>query len=149
MKRIIKLLRGASLNMQGFAAPGLTNSFFSYWHIYPPITRKRPRAVRVRLGVAGHLSTIPKWGIPLSAFSNGTTSELAGLLRTVPLMLNVKQGSCEYQFQSHWFDPTRNRTPSLPIQKQTLYPLDHLIGEVCNVVLRATSVRAHLCESAA
>ena len=36
-------------------------------------------------------------------------------------MLNVKQGSCEYQFSSHWFDPTRNRTPSLPIQKQTLY----------------------------
>jgi len=26
-----------------------------------------------------------------------TTSELAGLLHIVPLMLNVKQGSCEYQ----------------------------------------------------
>ena len=25
-------------------------------------------------------------------------------------MLSVKQGSCEYQFQSHWFDPTRNET---------------------------------------
>ena len=29
---------------------------------------------------------------------------------TVPLMLNVKQVSCEYQFSSHWFDPTRNGT---------------------------------------
>ena len=29
-------------------------------------------------------------------------------------MLNVKQGSCEYQFLSHWFDSTRNRTQSLP-----------------------------------
>ena len=25
-------------------------------------------------------------------------------------MLSVKQGSCEYQFWSHWFDPTRNET---------------------------------------
>ena len=59
-------------------------------------------------------------GIPLSAFPNGITSELAGLLHTVPLMLNAKQGSCEYQFLGHWFDPTRNRTPSLPFQKQAL-----------------------------
>ena len=77
--------------------------------------------MRARLGVAGHLSTTPRWGNPLSAFPNGTTSKLAGFLHTVPAMLNVKQGSCKYQFQSHWFDPTRNRTPSLPIQKQTLY----------------------------
>ena len=27
-----------------------------------------------------------------------------------PLMLRVKQASCEYQFQSHWFKPTRNQT---------------------------------------
>ena len=25
-------------------------------------------------------------------------------------MLRVKQGSCEYQFKSQWFDPTRNQT---------------------------------------
>ena len=25
-------------------------------------------------------------------------------------MLSVKQESCEYQIQSHWFDPTRNQT---------------------------------------
>ena len=38
-------------------------------------------------------------GIPLSALPNGTTSKLAGLFSTlVPLMLSVKQGSCEYQF---------------------------------------------------
>ena len=92
-----------------------------YWHIYPPIPRKRRSAVRARLGVAGHLTTTLRWGIPLSAFPNGTTSKLAGFLHIVPSMLNVKQGSYEYQFSSHWFNPTRNRTPSVPIQKQTLY----------------------------
>ena len=35
--------------------------------------------------------------IPLSAFPDGTTSKLVGFLHTIPLMLNVKQGSCEYQ----------------------------------------------------
>ena len=34
-------------------------------------------------------------------------------------MLSVKQGSCEYQFLGHWFDPTRNQN-----QKQTLYPIE-------------------------
>ena len=29
---------------------------------------------------------------------------------------------------SHWFNPTLNRTPSLPFQKQTLYPLGHVSG---------------------
>ena len=43
-------------------------------------------------------------------------------------MLNVKQESCENQFLSHWFDPTRNRTPSLPIQKQTLYTTRLYLG---------------------
>ena len=37
-------------------------------------------------------------------------------------------GSCEYQFLSLWFDLTGHRTPSLPLQKQTFYPLGHLIG---------------------
>ena len=95
---------------------------FIYWHIYPPFTRKRWSTVQARLRIAGYLSTTLKLGgIPLSAFPNGSTSVLTGLLQTVPYMLNIKQGSCEYQFLSHWFDPTQNRTPSLPIQKQTLY----------------------------
>ena len=29
---------------------------------------------------------------------------------------------------SHWFNPTLNRTPSLPFRKQTLYPLGHVSG---------------------
>ena len=29
------------------------------------------------------------WGIPLSVFLHGTTSELDGFLHTIPLMLNV------------------------------------------------------------
>ena len=28
-----------------------------------------------------------------------------------PLMLSVNQKSRQYQFQSHWFDPTRNQNP--------------------------------------
>ena len=47
-------------------------------------------------------------GISLSAFSKGATSKHGGLFHTVPLMLNVKQGNCEYQFLSHSFDPTLN-----------------------------------------
>ena len=47
-------------------------------------------------------------GILLSAFSKGATSKHGGLFHTVLLMLNVKQGNCEYQFLSHSFDPTLN-----------------------------------------
>ena len=32
------------------------------------------------------------------------------VLHTVLVMLSVKQGSCEYQFCSHWFALTRNQT---------------------------------------
>ena len=55
-------------------------------------------AIRARLGVAGHLSTTPRWGSPAKCFSqrhNKSTCRL--VLHTVPSMLNVKQGSCEYQ----------------------------------------------------
>ena len=67
--------------------------------------------------------------ILLSLVPNGTTNELAGLFFTLsPLMLSVMQGSYKYQLLSHWFKPTLNRIPSLPFQKQTFYPLDHLSG---------------------
>ena len=66
--------------------------------------------------------------IPLSAFPNSTTSEFAGLLHAVLLILNDKQGSYEYQFLRHWLDSIRNRTLNLPVQKQTVYPPGHLIG---------------------
>ena len=46
--------------------------------------RKQRSAVRARVGGAGRLSTTLRWGIPLSAFPNGTTSKLAGFLHTVP-----------------------------------------------------------------
>ena len=58
-------------------------TFLSTYH------RKRRGAARARLRVAGHLSTTLRWGIPLSVFSNGTTSELDALLNAIPLMLNV------------------------------------------------------------
>ena len=31
---------------------------------------------------------------------------------------------------SHWFNPTLNQTPILPFQKQTLYPLGHMSGNI-------------------
>ena len=68
-------------------------------------------------------------GKSLSVVPNGTTNKLAGLFfRLSPLMLSVMQGSYKYQLLSHWFNRTLNRTPSLPCQKQTLYPLGHLSG---------------------
>ena len=67
-------------------------------------------------------------GNPVKCLFQGHSKRTCRLLHTVTLMLNVKQGSCEYQFLSHRFDPTRNRIPSAPIQKQTLYPLGHQIG---------------------
>ena len=57
-------------------------------HIYPPITTKQSMR---------YTSSLRSWelpaiclprqdgGIPLSAFSNGTTSKLAGLFSTLPL----------------------------------------------------------------
>ena len=68
-------------------------------------------------------------GKSLSVVPNGTTNKLADLFfRLSPLMLSVMQGSYNYQLLSLWFNPTLNRTPSLPFQKQTLYPLGHLSG---------------------
>ena len=54
-----------------------------------------------------------RWEILLSVFPKDTTSKLAGLLHTVPLMLNVKQRSCEYQFSSQWFDLTDQEADAL------------------------------------
>ena len=66
-----------------------------------------------------------------SVVPNGTTNELAGLFfKLSPLMLSVMQGSYKFQLLSPWFNPTRNRTISLPFQKQTLYPLGHLSGRL-------------------
>ena len=43
------------------------------------------------------------------------------VLHIVPLMLSVKQGSCEYQFQSHWCDPTRNQTQVYSSKSECFY----------------------------
>ena len=68
-------------------------------------------------------------GTSLTVVPNGTTNELDCLLFTLsPLMLCIMQRSYKYQLLSHWYDRTLNRTPSLPFQKQTLYPLGHLSG---------------------
>ena len=68
------------------------------YNIYPPIARKQSmRYNELAQELPAILFTTPTWGIPLSAFPNGTTSKLAGfVLHTVPLMLSVKQESCEY-----------------------------------------------------
>ena len=45
--------------------------------------------------------------VKLSGFTNGATCKRAGLFFTPSLKYrNVMQGSCEYQFYSHWFDST-------------------------------------------
>ena len=84
-------------------------------------------ATRARLGIASHLSTTPRWGNPAKCRSqrhNKYTCRL--VLRTVPLMLSVKQGSCEYQFYSHWFDPTRNQTRVYSSRDRRSIPLGYL-----------------------
>ena len=84
-------------------------------------------AIRARLGVAGHLSTTPRWGNPAKCLSqrhNKYTCRL--VLHTVPLMLSVKQGSCEYQFflkSLVWPDSESN--PSLQLKRQTLHTTRH------------------------
>ena len=57
------------------------------------------------------MSTTPRWGNPAKCLSQRHNKQTCRLfLHTLPLMLKVIQGSCEYQFESHWFDPTRNQT---------------------------------------
>ena len=48
--------------------------------------------------LAGCLSVTLKLGNPAKRFPNSATSKPAGLFSTLSLMLNVKQGRCEYQF---------------------------------------------------
>ena len=45
-------------------------------------------------------------------------------------MLNVKQGSCEYQFQNHWFDPTRNQTQVYSSTYKRSIPLGYLSCQI-------------------
>ena len=47
--------------------------------------------------------------MPLSAFPKDTTSRLAGLSPHCRFNAIVKQGSCEYQLQSHQSDQTSNQ----------------------------------------
>jgi len=50
-------------------------------------------------------------GIPLSALPKDTSSKLPAYLHTIPLMLNVKQGSCKYQlFKSFGLTRSGKRT---------------------------------------
>ena len=71
-------------------------------HIHPSITRKRSmRCNELAYELPAVRAPHQDGGIPLSAFPNGKTSKLVGLFSTVytvPSMLSVKQGSCEYQF---------------------------------------------------
>ena len=49
------------------------------------------------------------------------------------LLLSVKQGSCEYQFLSHWFDSTRNQTHVYSSQGGRSIPLGHLSCKLLRV----------------
>jgi len=60
--------------------------------------------------------------IPLSALQNDIKRNYWLDLHTIYLMLNVKQGSCEYQLFKVFFGygSTRELNPSLPIMRWTL-----------------------------
>ena len=109
-------------------------------------------AVRADLGVASHLSTTPRWGNPPKCPSRRHNKQTCRLvLHTVPLMLSVKQGSCEYQFYSHWFDPTRNDTRvyssrdrrSIPLGRLSCYLIGHLFCTTRPYYVNALSEKEH------
>ena len=59
---------------------------FVFSCIFTLLSRKSDQcAIRACFGVAGHLSTAPRWGNPLNVFPNDTTSKLAGLFLTLSL----------------------------------------------------------------
>ena len=74
--------------------------FFFFSCIFILLSRESDQcAIRARFGVAGHLSTTPRWGNPAKCLSQRHNKQTCRLvLHTVPLMPSVKQGSCEYQF---------------------------------------------------
>ena len=73
--------------------------YFLFSCIFILLSRESDQcAIRARLGVAGHLSTTPRWGNPAKCLSQRHNKQTCRLvLHTVPSVLNVKQGSCEYQ----------------------------------------------------
>ena len=66
--------------------------FNHYWHIYPPITRKRLSAVRARLGVAGYLSTTLRWGNPVKCLSQRHNKYTCRLSPNCPLNAERQAG---------------------------------------------------------
>ena len=63
-------LLASKLLQKYLAVAGWRNlNYYYYWHIYPPITRKRLSAIRARLEVAGHLSTTLRWRNPVKCLS--------------------------------------------------------------------------------
>ena len=61
------------------------------------------------------LSSRPGMGNTLIATSQAVRSDF--FLLTVPLIRNIKQGSCEYRFQKLHRDPARKLNPRLPLLK--------------------------------
>ena len=107
--KVIGLTRlGIKPASAGPEADALTTRPFELSNIYPLIMKNRRSAIRACSEVAGYVCTDEDKGIPLSAFPNDTTSELAVLLYTVPLLPHVKQESCEYRYQflNHRLNPT-------------------------------------------
>ena len=67
-----------------------------------------------------------KRGNPSKCFSQRHNKQTGRLvLHIAPLMLSIKQESCEYQFYSHWFDPTRNQTQVYSSRNIRSTPLCH------------------------
>ena len=61
-------------------------SFLVFSCIFILVSRESDQcAVRARLGVAGHLSITPRWGILVSDYPNGSASKLGGFFFTLSL----------------------------------------------------------------
>ena len=79
-------------------------------------------AMGARLGVAGHLYTTPKWGIPLSAFPNCTTSKLAGLFSTCPFNAERPAEKLWIPILKSLVWPDSELSPSVLLPRRTLLP---------------------------
>ena len=84
-----------------------TNVIFLYVAAYfSPYPQKAINALyRACIGVAGHLSTTPRWGSPATCLSQRHDERTSRLVfHTILLLLSVKQGSCDFKVTG--FDPT-------------------------------------------
>ena len=86
-------------HLKSLNSPLVGNLFYFFSCIFILLSRESDQcAIRARLGAADHLSTTLRWGNPAKCLSQRHKQTCWLVLHTVPSMLSVKRGSCEYQF---------------------------------------------------